>query len=81
MSIAYLMQSARRLVFVGLHSICHTRGQHTWQQRNVAPELINLWLTAIFKVFDRVIPNRLPMWLEFTEFTNASSKVAGMSIK
>jgi len=31
---------------------------HIWQQRNVAPQLINLWLTAIFNVFDRVVANR-----------------------
>jgi len=35
-----------------------TRSQHIWQQRNVAPQLINLWLTAILRVFDGVIANR-----------------------
>jgi len=32
--------------------------QHIWQQRNIVSQLINLWLTAIFDVFDRVIANR-----------------------
>jgi len=32
-----------------------TRTQRIWQQRNVASQLINLWLTAIYSVFDRVI--------------------------
>ena len=34
------------------------RSQHIWEHRNVAPQLINLWLTAIFSVFDRVIADR-----------------------
>jgi len=50
---------------------------------NVAPQLINLWLAAIFIVFDRVIANKhyLPVWFEFTEFTDASNGVACMSTK
>jgi len=54
-----------------------TKNQHIWQQPNVAPQLINLWLAAIFSVFDRVIANRhlLTTWFEFTEFTDASSKL------
>jgi len=35
-----------------------TRSQHNWKERNVAPQLINLWLTTIFIVFDGVVANR-----------------------
>ena len=31
-----------------------TRSQHIWQQRNVARQLINMWLTAMSSLFDRV---------------------------
>jgi len=40
-----------------LEMLYEPRSQHIWQQRNVAPQLINLWLTEIFSVFDRVIIN------------------------
>jgi len=31
---------------------------HIWQQRNVASQVINTWLTATFSVLDRVTANR-----------------------
>jgi len=37
---------------------CLQRSQHIWRQRNVASELINLWLTAIYSMFNRVIVDR-----------------------
>jgi len=33
----------------------YTTSQHISQQQNVVPQLINLWLTAEFNVFDCVI--------------------------
>jgi len=35
-----------------------TRSQHIWQQQNVARQLINLWLTVISSLFDRVAADR-----------------------
>jgi len=35
-----------------------TRTQHIWHQRNDACQLIILWLTVIYSVFDRVTANR-----------------------
>jgi len=39
-------------------SIHWTRSQHIWQQRNVARQLINLWLIAISSLFDRVTADK-----------------------
>jgi len=44
------------LTFILLAEVA--RSQHIWQQWNVVPHLINLWLTAIFNMFDCVIANR-----------------------
>jgi len=35
-----------------------TKSQHIWQQQNVAPQLINIWSTATYTVFDRVTVDR-----------------------
>jgi len=53
-------------------------------QRNVASQLIILWLTATFNVFDHVIGNRrkpADYVIEFTEFMDPCSNVAGIIIK
>jgi len=65
------------------HISSWTKCQRIWQQRNVAPQLISLWLTAIFSMFDRIIANTQTlaaytcMWFEFAEIR----KVASISIE
>ena len=58
---AAIKNNMKRLVLLRvkekLEMLYEPRSQHIWQQRNVAPQLINLWLTEIFIVFDRVIIN------------------------